>query len=442
MAQNRLRLDFSLTTREERKDFLANYLTNEIFTRVPPTDDELEKMADYLLWGKDKEGKNGKQQGLDLRTKHRTWDDSPVDSLDQLIEQPTFSEAQIAPLGTTRFCTKKKIFSREEALREAPPIVRDSLLSLFAEIDRTDLMCEEYDLLHGKRTKPIRSELLNKFSEEELCTLREKVLHWNQYHYLKKRHQLVEMRREQYTLRDAYRKVIFSQDDDAYHEPVILDWDAGIEVLPLGLKQDGELSHLLFRKWSELNPTTMPQSLLPNISALYWQKKQFAPSTSQQWIDFRELEHVYSLLNTWVELEELLPELDPLSNMAQLLRTLAFYVEQADLTEVQREILQLKLHKVRNVDIAEQINHKYNKTYTSNYISTIFRQRIIPKINDAAAYHEKIVGNIFFEEEFKQCSACGEIKLRDSNNFTRKSRSSDGFSSRCKKCEKKARQGG
>jgi hypothetical protein len=64
-----------------------------------------------------------------------------------------------------------------------------------------------YELAHGKRTKEIRKELLNKFSEEEVSTMRESVSHWNQYKYLKKRHQLVEMRREQYTMRDSFKKI-------------------------------------------------------------------------------------------------------------------------------------------------------------------------------------------------------------------------------------------
>jgi hypothetical protein len=102
----------------------------------------------------------------------------------------------------------------------------------------------------------------------------------------------------------------------------------------------------------------------------------------------------------------------------------------------------MKLHKKKNTDIAWDINHKYGKTYTPNYISTIFRQRIIPKINEAATMHKEIIANIFFPENFKQCTACGEIKLRCPENFTRKSRANDGFSSRCKICEKKARQGG
>lgn len=61
----------------------------------------------------------------------------------------------------------------------------------------------------------------------------------------------------------------------------------------------------------------------------------------------------------------------------------------------------MKLAKKKNVDIAWEINKKYNKTYTPNYISTIFRQRIIPHINDAAKMHKEIIGNIFFPENFK-----------------------------------------
>lgn len=76
-------------------------------------------MADYLLWGKDKHGKNGKQSGLELHSKHKTWDDSPIDSLDQLMEQPMFNESALSALGTTQFRTKKEVFSREEALASA-----------------------------------------------------------------------------------------------------------------------------------------------------------------------------------------------------------------------------------------------------------------------------------------------------------------------------------
>lgn len=159
------------------------------------------------------------------------------------------------------------------------------------------------------------------------------------------------------------------------------------------------------------------------------------------YIDFRDLEHVYQLLNFEQEFESILGEKEIGSNLAPLLATLQFYVDQAQISDIQKEILDMKLHKMKNTDIAWDINHKYGKNYTPNYISTIFRQRIIPKINEAAKMHEEVIANIFFPENFKKCSCCGDMLLICPDNYTRKSRSTDGFSARCKVCEKKARKG-
>lgn len=58
---NRLKLDFSLQTNVERQAFLEQYLQQKQFVDFPPTEDELQTMGDYLLWGKDPvTGKNGK----------------------------------------------------------------------------------------------------------------------------------------------------------------------------------------------------------------------------------------------------------------------------------------------------------------------------------------------------------------------------------------------
>ena len=441
---NRLKLNFALSTQSERKAFLEEYLTSNIFKQMPPTEDELSTMADYLLWGKDEDGKNGKQNGLELKTKHKTWDDSPVDSLDELMEMPTFSEAALSALGSTQFRTKKETFSREEALAEASPTVRESFLNLFQEIDRIDFLIEQYELNHGKRTKEIRASLMKQFNEEEICRMREAVTHWNQYKYLKMRHELVELRREQYTLRDSYKKIMFTQPTEDYSEPAEIDFDVNVDVFPLGLHYGEGISVEVFRTWRELNPEQIHPNDLKLISDLYWKKEQSAPSTfsaTHTYIDFRELEHVYQLFNYLAELRDATLEADPSSNLASLLRTLQFYVEQAGLNDLQQDILQRKLSKEKNTDIARAVNSKYGKSYTPNYISTIFRQRIIPKINEAAKMHKEIIANIFFPENFKKCSTCGEIKLRCPENFTRKGCSADGYSARCKRCEKKARKG-
>lgn len=101
-SSNRLHLDFSLSTNEERAAFLNEYLQRPEFTKRPPTEDELETMGNYLLWGKDPTtGLNAKQAKIcDIATKYKTWDADTVESLDGLIEQPTFNEASLQPLGT------------------------------------------------------------------------------------------------------------------------------------------------------------------------------------------------------------------------------------------------------------------------------------------------------------------------------------------------------
>jgi len=58
------------------------------------------------------------------------------------------------------------------------------------------------------------------------------------------------MRREQYTLRDSYRKIMFSAPTEGYQEEENYEFDVDMEVLPLGAKHGGTVSQLIFREWS------------------------------------------------------------------------------------------------------------------------------------------------------------------------------------------------
>ena len=170
----------------------------------------------------------------------------------------------------------------------------------------------------------------------------------------------------------------------------------------------------------------------------------YKPSEYDQYFDFRNLEHIYNLFAMFYEMSLTKEEEEELFdvNRGGLMRALNYYIRMADLSDAQRDILGMKLKKMKNADIAYEINKKYKKSYTANYISTIFRQRIIVKINEAAAYHVKIIENLCYPEEWKTCTCCGRTLLRDSENFTKKTRSKDGFTARCKKCEKTARNKG
>lgn len=444
MSVNRLRLDFSLETAEERKKFLDEYLQRGEFITNPPTDEELETMGNYLLWGRAENGKNSVQNKIvQIQTKNGTWDKKEDESLDGLMEQPTFNEASLNSINGPRLKVARENFDRKKALKTCPPSLVPIFEDLFLQIDRLDLMLNYWDLAHGKRKNPPREELLIHFSEEEQEEIKEESTHYNQFKYLKARHLLVELRRQQFTLKDSYSSSIQRHTIPIYDQsPGNIEFETEIKVYPLGLNNKKKIAKLLFRK--ELDPNAYSEEELKIISDYLWNKKEERAQSESQSnflvIDFRELEHVYNMLLLYFDLEDesMKEEID--SETDSLLRTLFFYSDMANLTEVQKEILNLKIKKVKNQDISSYINKKFGKSYTANYISTIFRQKIIKQINDAAAFHMEIIENIFFPENFKKCSTCGKVKLKNSENFVKKSRSKDGYSNRCKKCDKIERE--
>lgn len=133
------------------------------------------------------------------------------------------------------------------------------------------MMINFYDLAHGKRKNPPRDTLLIKFNEEELRTLRERSEKWNQYTYLRKRHQLVELRREQYTLRDSFAPILPTGEGHAVSEPTPPPAiDVEIEVLPLGTYNNTSTAAALFRAWEDLHPWSCSDEQLQLISDILW----------------------------------------------------------------------------------------------------------------------------------------------------------------------------
>lgn len=127
-------------------------------------------MGNYLLWGKDRQtGLNAKQDGtVQLVSKHGDWDaDSKLESLDALMESPTFNEAQIVDWTMPPIKVKREVFSRDEALKRCPESMVPTFRELFRCIDETELKINYYELLHNKRINPPRDQLLRKFSDEE-----------------------------------------------------------------------------------------------------------------------------------------------------------------------------------------------------------------------------------------------------------------------------------
>ena len=429
---NRLKLDFSLETAEERKNFIDTYIVQ--FPDL--TNSEAETIANYLLWGKTNEGV---ALGADTELNSKWKKTDEVDSLESIMENPALSNIQIKSLNEATLIKKPRVvFNRDEVRRDAPAYLLRIFEDLWRTIDEIDLLINFYEVEIGKRTKPPRDELLKRFTEEEQEDIKERALKLNQYKYLKKRHELVEMRREQFTLQDSYKSTLNIHQSIFSHYERGLSFDCDVEVFPLGLAA-GATGELIFDK--NFDPAHLNEQQLKQINQLIWDKKK---PHSQLSIDFRDLEVVYQL---YLFKEDFLDQIQRHkenhsveNNLEDLLRTLDFYESIADLTEPQLEILRFKEQHKKNSDIADYINKKYGKSYTANYISTIFRQKIIVKINEAAELHRETIENCFFPENFKKCTDCGQILLLDSRNWVRKARSKDGFQNRCKRCERKARK--
>lgn len=430
---NRLKLDWKLESAIDRANFISTYVVQ--FPDLTPK--EASTIADYLLWGKDKNGVPiGKDTGLETK-----WTKpNEAESLDAVLENPALSNAQLYALNDAVVLKKgRDVFNREEARKEAPVFLQQTFEELWKTIDEIELEINFYELRVGKREKPPRDELLNRFTDEEVERISARSQKLNQYGYLKLRGRIKELRTEQFTIRDSYRST-FNITQSVYspkNNSFVFDCD--IQVLPLGIKE-GAVGDVVFN--TEFDPGALSEEQLRLINELVWKKKKINPN--MQVFDFRELDAVYQLYLFKEEFDERLEqvEIDHIveNNLANLLETLHFYEQIADLTDIQREILRLKEKKDKNADIASYINKKYGKSYTANYISTIFKQKIIVKINEAVKLHQDTIENCFFKENFKQCTDCGRILLLDGRNWVKKTRSKDGFQSRCKRCERELRQ--
>ena len=186
MAQNRLHLDFSINGTSERKDFVDEYVQRPEFILKPLTSEELETIANYILWGKDADGASLVQKGdISIETRNKTWQRDDTESLDAMMESPTFNEASLRRPTEARTRVAREVFDRQQALNDCPTYMRPVFEELFARIDKLEMSIHFYEFAHGKRKEPPRAALTKRFSDEEVDTARAIAEKWNQFKYLK-----------------------------------------------------------------------------------------------------------------------------------------------------------------------------------------------------------------------------------------------------------------
>ena len=430
MARNRLNLNFQLESAVDRAAYVQDYMAALPFE---PSAEELETISNYILWGKSASGKNAQQEKY---VELKKWTSDPVESLEGLLEQPGFLEANLRRPSDPQTRIPRTVFNRAKVLQTAPAHLIQIYEELFRQIDTIELTLNYYELFTGKRKLPPRDNLIKRFSEEEQIRLNERALELTQFKYLKLKHLLVELRSEQYTYYDMHNNKVYphveSQEPIYMEEQIRIGED--VSVFPVGLNDGSELAAKIFTLPFP-QPGDFNEEELWGVTHRLWEKPK------KMTIDFTNEAHI---LNLYIQRADLLDAQteDPAQiygAAAGVVDTLIYYEQCAQLSPLQKDLLEMKLHKVPNFDIAADLNARYGKSYNENYISTIYRQKIIPQITSAAKAHREILENIFFPENFKRCRDCGRMILMSPRYFMRQSKAPDGYAPRCKVCDKARR---
>ena len=434
---NRLSLNWELNLRTERNEFATKYLASIPFT---PTEDELETISNYILWGKvDESEKDGparlRNDGLFLDSK---WSNSSVEveSLDELTESPSFSENDLQPLSAPVPRRTREVFSREKARKYASPTVLENLEAIWLQIDTIDLTLNYYEQDHGRRKNPPRQELLDRLPPHEIDSSKRRASALTQFSYFKLKHQLNDLRDQQYPFQDTYIHTILPlkmrpyQDHDSSSE-----FGADVSILPLGIpnSEHAAIYAKIFNAERMPVPSDFSKLELDFVSKLLWH-----PAPAKKTFDFGDSDHLYEFFGMWGDLVDRAEESD---SIRSLMKVAHVYIELADLDQKEQLILKRKIQGKSNQEIRDEINSKFGHKYQLNYISTLYCQKVLGKIAAAAKNHREVCENLFFPENFKKCKDCGRVLLLDEKNWMKRKRSNDGFSPRCKKCEKVKRNG-
>lgn len=201
---------------------------------------------------------------------------------------------------------------------------------------------------------------------------------------------IIELRKDQYVLKDAYRKPIIPKSITRSKHFIPLESDFSFDdegyVVPEGV--------------SLCDPKVV-SAVLCNYSLL----KQ------ESWGEFEK------------DLWYLMQEFDEVADAA--LKDYPLY----------DRICEYKVDGLQNIDIQEKIQLEFGIKHSVEYISSLWRNKI-PKLIASEA-EDRLLDWYFTSEmkgKYKKCSRCGKVKLAHNKYFSKNKTSRDGFYSICKSC--------
>ena len=348
-----IKMDFSLETPEER-----NALVQKIIEKTPPeklTNKYLEKLADYIIFAMDKQERKEKKILTDNR-------------------MVTVNKRETSFEGLAG-----KLENGEDGIYNM--IANDKNIIFSPKVSIT-----EKDIAEIPGLKELRDEI-------EKIETKAKAARGKKAFLLKK--QAIEMRQDQYVLKNAYRKPIFCM--NLIKSISKLDLSENITVDEDGNVQSTGFINLFNEKHISI--------LLCNYSKL----------KEDSWCDFNN------------DLKWLMFDLDTAVDNALKDKYPLYY-----------DLVIYKIDGKQNQEIQQLLYKKHGIKHSVEYISSLWRNKI-PKLIAEQAQNDWLIWHYMHEEKgkWKKCSRCGQIKLAHNRFFSKNKTSKDGFYSICKCCRNK-----
>ena len=385
-------LDFSIYSDADREAFIEAHLAQ---LGRNPTQKELDLFANYILFGKGRDGLSDVDRGLiSIPTKYNSYrrKGDKLLSLDELRENPAFDERELKPL-------QKGIYkaARQQLKRDDP-----ELEPLRREIGRLQHI---YDVNIGKAPPDPAVKALTQ----------------TQLYHLN--HQLISLKSQQYLVKEGTSPSLgVRAHENAYAHP----YEPPLEFWPMGAYFGTERARFE-------DPRHTPNTYHPTYGDLN------ALEFPDRLIDFTNPDTVRELIDHYELLTEAALD-SPMGDAAQLIATLDWYESQAHLAPSRHDLYMYKKARWPNRATRDRINRDYAKKYNENYISTIYTRDVCGGIAAAAKLHYLQWRERLNPSAWKKCSKCGKWHLK-AHEFRARTSSSDGYSAQCIWCEADKRNG-
>ena len=410
-------LDYSIERDTERVAAIYDIL--DTLEKVP-NNTELEQMANYILYGKDENNQNTVQRKeiTDSNKRYgsfKTMNDKLL-SLDELLENPMADQQAIEQRN------KPSIYKKPKPVINKPKY--DKKTGALLDIGDADIpgMTELWDSI-------ARMEHTIAVNEGKIPPDETTPIIRDDYRLYQLKHWLIDLRRHQYYLKDAFKPELHFLGMD-HPKQQFYDWTSDAAYW------------MDYDQWKERVDNSLLHYISKDIKDYETRENPHTHKLEVKWVvrehhfDWENPLHIRALINWYEPLyDQLYEKLDTYG------RTLIFdferYRKMSNLSEVRDFILEQKIHRIPYGDIVINLQQKYGLKYTENYLCTILSKEIPEKIAQSAQKWRLIVETP--PDELKECYTCGRLLPRNKLFFVCNKNRKDGFSSNCKECERQHR---